>query len=501
LQYVHEAGPIIMQLKLALNNEARALPGVQAFVSTTLLQFPLPTDGSERLGQLVIAAVTDALEKAYPSGEEGLIELSVSEGAGKLEIIVRDFGLPQDVEVLEKRLHESHPVATWLHGSDLVHVVDQMHWLAFGSQGKALQLIKWLHTSNIADTLSANDLAHVSPDIPLAPSQEYTVRRMNPEEAAQVSQLIYRTYGTTYFNEDVYYPERIASQNLHEKLLSVVVVGEDGRLAGHCALERDQKGPVAELGQAAVDPAHRGRGLLDRMKDALEIEARALNLIGWYADAVSVHTFTQQSNAHHGGHVCGVDLAVSPKTETFRDIAGEQPQRVSCVLYFHWLEQPQPRTVYVPMRHQKMVAAIYENLQCPFEFGQSELPAQEHGKFTVKFEIRAALATIHVEQLGKDSAHAIRHATRELVERSRAEVVVVELPLSEPGTIEVCETLESEGLAFTGIGPHFSPDGDVLKLAYLVEPLAKAPIKTFEPFASQLVDYALAEQERVRANL
>jgi hypothetical protein len=75
------------------------------------------------------------------------------------------------------------------------------------------------------------------------------------------------------------------------------------------------------------------------------------------------------------------------------------------------------------------------------------------------------------------------------------------LPLSEPGTIEVCETLESEGLAFTGIGPHFSPDGDVLKLAYLVEPLAKVPIKTFEPFASQLVDYALAEQERVRANL
>ena len=77
-------------------------------------------------------------------------------------------------------------------------------------------------------------------------------------------------------------PSRIAAQNLHEALLSIVAVGEDGRLAGHCALERNREGPVAEIGQAAVDPAHRGRGLLDRMKGALEREAQALGLVGWY---------------------------------------------------------------------------------------------------------------------------------------------------------------------------------------------------------------------------
>lgn len=490
-----------MQLELALTNEARNLPSVQAFVNTSLLQLPLPLAGSEQLGQLVLAAAKNALENAYPSGEEGLIKLKISDMAGKLEIHVRDFGLPQDVAALEKQLHESDSVATWLHGSHAAKVADQMHWLTFGPEGKALQLIKWLHTANVADTSSAEDLAHVPLDVPLAPDQEYTVRRMLPEEAVQVSQLMYRTYGTTYFNEDVYYPDRIASQNLHEVLLSVVAVGDSGRVAGHCALERGQDGPVAELGQAAVDPAHRGRRLLDRMKDALETEARALNLAGWYADAVTVHTFTQQSNAHHGGHVCGVDLAVSPKSEAFRNIASEQPQRVSCVLYFHWLGQPQLRKVFVPTRLQKMVEAIYENLQCPFEFGDSGPPAQEHGNLAIKYESRAALATIHAAQLGKDSAHAICHAARELVERSHAEVVVVELPLSEPATIQVCETLESEGFAFTGIGPHFSSSGDVLKMAYLVEPLAREPIKTFEPFAGNLVEYALAEQKRVWANL
>jgi anti-sigma regulatory factor (Ser/Thr protein kinase) len=489
-----------MQLELTLNNEARSLPSVEAFVHATLLQLPLPTDGADRLAQLLLTAVNNAIEKAYPKGEEGAIKLSFSEKAGKLEINVRDFGLPQDVGVLEKQLHESDSPATRLHGSHAASVVDEMHWLSFGPEGKALQLIKWLHAANIADTSMAADLAPVPADVPLAPEQEYTIRRMLPEEAVQVSQLMYRTYGTTYFNEDVYYPERIAAQNLHEVLLSVVAIGADGRVAGHCALERDGEGRVAELGQAAVNPAHRGRRLLDRMKESLEAEANALGLAGWYADAVAVHTFTQQSNAHHGGHVCGVDLAVSPKTEVFRDIAGEQPQRVSCIVYFHWLAPPQSRTVYVPGRHQKMVAAIYENLGCPVGFGKSVSPTENHGIFTAKLVSRAALATIRSSQLGRDSASAIRHAARELVERSRTEVVVVELPLSDPATPEVCEAIEADGFAFMGIGPEFSSRGDVLKLAYLVEPLARAPIKTFEPFAGEIVDYALAEQERVRGD-
>lgn len=490
-----------MQLELALTNEAQNIPSLQAFVHTSLLELPLPTAASEQLGQFVIAVAKNALENAYPSGEDGLIKLKINEMAGKLEICVRDFGLPQDVAALEKQLHESASVATWLHGSHEASVADQMHWLTFGPEGKELQLIKWLHTANIADTSSAEALAHIPLDVPLAPDQQYTVRRMLTEEAVQVSQLMYRTYGTTYFNEDVYYPDRIASQNFHEVLVSVVAVAEDGRVVGHCALERGQDGPVAELGQAAVDPAHRGRRLLDRMKEALETQARALDLSGWYADAVTVHTFTQQSNSHHGGHVCGVDLAVSPKSEAFRNIASEQPQRVSCLLYFHWLGQPQPRKVYVPTRHQDTVAAIYDNLQCPFEFGEPESPAQEHGNLTIKLESRAALAMIHAGQLGKDSAHAICHAARELVERSHAEVIVVELPLSEPATIQVCGTLESEGFSFTGIGPHFSSRGDVLKMAYLVVPLSREPIKTFEPFAGSLVDYALAEQNRVRENI
>jgi serine/threonine-protein kinase RsbW len=344
-------------------------------------------------------------------------------------------------------------------------------------------------------------LAPVPDDVALAPEQSYEIRRMLPEEAVQVSQLMYRTYGGTYFNEDVYYPERIAAQNANGSLVSVVAVAEDGSVVAHEAVERDEAGPVAELGQAATDPAHRGRGLMSRIKQLLAKETQHMDLAGWFADAVAVHTFTQQSNAHHGGHVCGVDLGISPKSEAFRSIADQQSQRVSCLIYFHWLVTPQVRTVHVPARHQAIINKVYANLECPVVVGEETSNVPGHGSLKIKRVSGAATAFISVEEMGLDSAAAIRRAVRELIEVSRAEAVFVDLPLADPLTAVVWDSLAADGLGFVGIGPHFSTRGDIARLAYLVEPMVREPIKTFEPFAGDLVDYVLAEQDRVRANL
>ncbi len=489
-----------MELKLSFNNDSRTLPGVRALVENTLVELPL-AQHAKSITDLVAAAVKHAIENAYPTGESGQIKLTVHENAGRLEIRVRDYGLPQNIAALEANLHNAESTADWLLQNHDHQSVDEMHWLAFGPEGKALQLIKWLHGEHVTDLSSPSDLVKASQDVPLAPQQEYTVRRMLAEEAVQVSQLMYRTYGNTYFNEDVYYPARIAELNAKGVLISIVAVSEDERIVGHCALERNRTGPVAEIGQAAVDPAHRSRGLLDKMKAKLEEEASSLDLVAWYADAVTVHTFTQQSNAKHGGHVCGVDLAVSPKTEAFRNINSSLTQRVSCVVYTHWLTDPQPQIAYVPERHRPIVTEIYANLGCPVTFGKAATPTQPHGKHTATLENRAGVATISVSEIGGDSALTIRHAVRDLVERAHAEVVLVELPLNEPATLGLCEELEKAGIGFTGIGPRFSLTGDVLKLAYLVEPLAREPIQTFEPFADRIVNYALDEQSRTRASL
>ena len=150
----------------------------------------------------------------------------------------------------------------------------------------------------------------------------------------------------------------------------------------------------------------------------------------------------------------------------------------------------------MPARHRAVIETIYAKLQCPVTFGVEQLPAG-HGTLTVAIDTGAARASMRADVLGKDTVLAVRHAKRELIEHSHAEAVFVELPLQDPGTSQVAAALEEDGFAFAGVVPHFSSRGDLFRLVYLTDPLVRAPIKTYEDFAGQLVDYALAEQTRV----
>jgi hypothetical protein len=316
---------------------------------------------AQRLGIFICQSVKHAVEQAYAADETGVIELTLQEQAGKLEIRVRDYGLPENVAELEARLQQQAESGEL---PLMIGDVDELHWLEFGRDGKALQLIKWLPETHIA-AQAGQPLAAFQDDVAVAPPQSYQVRRLQSAESAQVSRLMYQAYGNTYFNDDVYFPQRVAALNAQDVNLSFVAVGELGEVVGHYALERNQSGPVAEGGQAVIDPRHRSRGLLEQLKAQALQSAQELNLIGWYADAVSVHTFTQQSNARHGGHLTCVDLGIAPRTECFRHLAEHQPQRVTCLLYFHWLQTPQPRRVYLPERHSQVLRDIYSRLECP----------------------------------------------------------------------------------------------------------------------------------------
>lgn len=486
-----------MQLQLSLTSDRRFLPSVAAFTSEAIRPWSLTEVDASKLAELAISAFANAMDHAYPAGEQGAIEMSIHEEHGRLAISIRDHGLPADIAMLESQLNESKARGQSFDFPG-VDAADEIHWVGYGRDGKAIQIIKWLHETHVQEM--GEPLYSFREDVPLAPEQEYTIRRMRLDEAVQVSQLIYRAYGNTYFNDDVYFPDRVAAQNARGSVLSFVAAGTDGQLVGHYALERNQDGPVAEGGQAVVDPAHRGRGLLDRMKDAALDEARRLELAGWYADAVSVHTMTQQSNIKHGARLCCVDLAIAPATEEFRNISDNLRQRVTCLLFFHWLQPAEPRTVFVPAHHRDVVSEIYSNLGCRFEFGGSGV-ATGHGSHKVSIDSDALKATIRAEQLGADSAHLIRHAKREIVERSHAEVVYAELPLFDPATPHIAEDLELEGFGFLGVAPCFGSRGDLLRMAYLVEPLRREPIKTVDAFTAKLVDYALAEQVRVQSTL
>ncbi|MEO6847855.1 MAG: ATP-binding protein [Chthoniobacterales bacterium] len=489
-----------LEFELKITNDLRALAAAESFSHEVLRHNALSTVARHGLQNLVMAAVKDATTHAYPAGESGSILIATLQDDHQLTFTIRDYGLPQDVQKLEVALHQVTPtLRPQVLGLDFVHLADEVHWINYGPDGKALKIIKWLHETPITEHEQRGDLHPFTEAPPLAPEQDYQIRRMLADEAVQVSQLIYKAYGSSYFNRDVYYPERVARLNENGQVISFVAADASGNLVGHYALEKNQTGPVIEGGQAVVDPAHRGRKLLERMKEAAIQTAKQLNLMGMYGDAVTVHTFTQKSNIEHGAKLACANLGISPKSENFHGIEQSvQTQRVTCLLYFLWLQTPIVRTVYAPSRHKEAIARLYENLNCPVTFGESQTP-QGHGELRTRLDAAAQTAFLRTEVIGADSIAAIRHAKRELVEKSHAEAVFAELPLIDPGTPAVAAALEKEGFFFCGITPHFSAGGDLLRFVYLSDELASSAIHIQEEIARWLVDYCLADRLRVMA--
>jgi len=484
-----------VEFELRISNDPRAIGLVEAFAREALRHAPL--DDPAPLGELIVAAVRQVIDHAYPPGESGHVFIHSRHQDEQFEFRIRDFGLPEDIVELEAALRDGAS-RSWIGRLPHADAADAMHWTGYGPEGKELVITKSFHDTHI--TGHAADLRPFEAKPPLAPEQEYTIRRMRPADAVTISQLIYKAYGSSYFNRDVYYPERVAALNADGSIISFVAKGAIDGVVGHYALERNQPGPVAEGGQAVVDPAHRGRQLLDKLKKAAIGHARKIGLSGVYADAVTVHKFTQKANITIGAKICCADLGISPGSETFRGIAApKSAQRITCLLYFLPLKPREPRTAFLPPVYQSRGAEILSRLGPMPSFG-SPLPPSGPGALKLQLVATAATAYLTVTGVGIDTVPAIRKATRDLVGHSHAEAVFVDLPLQDPATPAAVEALRASGFSFAGVAPDFLKDGDVFRMVHLVDDLEIDAMQIEETAARELVDFALADLREAAAD-
>ncbi len=285
--------------------------------------------------------------------------------------------------------------------------------------------------------------------------------------------------------------------NENGQLISAVAVAEDGEVVGHYALERPDLGIVAESGQAVVIPAHRGRGLMERMRVFLKEEALSLGLQGIFGQPVTSHVFSQRVNERFGSKVAGLTLALIPRSFQFKKIRTEPlPQRESVMLYFRSLGKARPIVVHLPDHHRKMVRRIYDQLDRPVEFREGSLPPGQ-GAASVQFKRGFGAGFIRIIKVGSDTFTEIRRAMDDLCDIGNAEVIHMELPLAQPGTSSLCTQVEELGFFFSGIGPGFDSEGDTLRLQYLNTDFDMECLQIFGSFGRELKAYISSERDRV----
>jgi anti-sigma regulatory factor (Ser/Thr protein kinase)/RimJ/RimL family protein N-acetyltransferase len=432
---------------------------------------------------------TNAAQHAYPDGRPGPVHLEGSIDGQVLTVSIKDEGVPFDPASVPFEPQSADDFGRI--GLTLIsHAVDQVRFINHGRSGKEMRLTRHLGKEVKAAPESA--LANLSP----APAQTYEVRDMRPEEALQVARVFWLSYGYSYKNENFYRPESLQFLIGSGKVISFVAVAENGEVVGHAGLLRPDPVPTAEAALLVVSPSHRGRGLMESLTQALIARCQELGLYGIYSNPVTSHPVSQKETVRLGGVPCGLDLAACPP-RNFKAIVDDSvaPQRESYLSCFCPLQAPPPAQVCVPSRHKEIVTRIYGALGRELSFLEQG-PPTEPGSFVVTFDRSGSKGVIRVVVSDPGRWPEILRSAEDLTAIGGAEVVDLDLPLSQPATVELWEKAEAAGFFFAGIRPHEALDGDAVRLQRLSIPLDLGRLKIYPKFGRELLAYVAAEKER-----
>ncbi|MBN1485323.1 MAG: GNAT family N-acetyltransferase [Chloroflexia bacterium] len=492
--------------ELTIPNDLSYLPAIGAYVKAIAAKVGFSEQETNRIRLAADEACTHVIETAFEPGEKNLLRIICEESDVGLRVIVADTGMPFNPSLIA----DYDPAA----GLDrelgglgfflMKRLMDEVHFVSKGPEGKELHLIKYLESGSITNYFSDEELSPYEADaakIRPAPPGSYEFRTMEPAEAIEVAKCVYKTYGYTYPGEHIYYPERLIAMNENGQQISLVAVSDTGEVAGHCAIfGGDVNSPIRELGQAAVDPAHRSRGLLTRLLQFAIDYARDHGLVGLFGEPVTNHLYSQKASLKLGFRETALFLGLIPQSVYFKKIAGQElTQRLSLLYSFLPLSTVGQNRLYAPWHHRALLGRLYAMLRLDRELvttARDEVEAQAlPAQSILSTHVMSANDAAHIEMInyGRYATSEIEIKLNELCRKGIA-CIHLDLPLSNPHTALLCAHFEAMGFIIAGVLPK--QDGqDVLRLQYLNVPIDFGQIMVVSDLAQTLRQYIQRQYE------
>ena len=357
-------------------------------------------------------------------------------------------------------------------------------WINHGKNGKELRILFNKPQKDITQYELLTDYEKKQ-----QPSDDIYIGPLKLEDAYQVSRLIYKTYGYTYPNGDMYYPDIIEAMNKSKDIVSVVAIDKKyGKIIGHYAIERLPCEFVAEFGQAVVEPAYRGKNLTKKMRRKLEELAVNMKLKGIFSQPVTSHVGTQKVNEEFDSKVCGASFGLVPKEFNYKKMEIKPlSERESCLLYFKPLAF-EKRFVYLPKKHSGIIEKIYDNAGLEIK-KPTEISYNNRSLIDSKYNAPWGFGTINVFSVGKNFAKDIKSAFNRLRLTTQAEVVFLNIPLNDIPIDDFSDEIEEIGFFFCGIAPYILNGKDAIRFQYLNTLIDTNRILIYGDFAKELFDY------------
>ncbi|RPI21073.1 MAG: ATP-binding protein [Acidobacteria bacterium] len=484
-------------IRLTLPNDISYLPIAQLCVRELSRKFGFPEEELDQIDLGVEETVANVVQHAFEVDEAATFDIICQKIPLGLEIVIKDKGLPFD----PRQVPDFRPAAS--EGDDASglglflarQAMDKVSFNNLGPEGKETRLVKYLPKKNIEDYLSESERMQTEP-VPTEPAviQEkipYDVRELRPAEAIQVSRCAYKSHGYTFFDDHIYYPDRLIELCDSGQMISAVAVTKENTFMGHAALVYPcLAARIAELTFLFVNVEYRGQGCGNRLTEYLFTVPKRYPLDGIYAYAVTNHVFTQKVLVKFKFGDCGLLLATSPATWMFKGIE-DSTQRISVILSYEYTNPPEPLPLYAPVHHREMIAKLYANLGASHCFmDPPDAAAAPSGESVLETEVNMAesCGEIHVKKCGEQAVREVRAILRDLCLKQVAAVNLF-LNLQDPATYFLTRKFEELGFFFAGILPKAGV-GEALILQYLNNvALDYAKIHAYTDIAKELLGY------------
>ena len=463
-------------------------PMLREFASRAIALADVDGTRHDALLDALVSAV-NLVEREITDGGDDPVDLSIGVviDAAAIEFAILEKGVPLGDDDLEA---PGHAIPEQIRPA---RVFDRLWWVQRGPEGSELHLrahrdhaaIHVLEAVQARIDQDAAEADHAEP-APSASTAAYRIRDYRPGDGLEVARRIYESYGHSYPNPDLYYPDRVDVLNANGRIKSIICETGDGDFVGHYALERPDLGPIGEAGQAVIDHAHRGHGLMRPMRAAVEAAGDTLGLLGIWSQPTARHPFSQKMNLGFGSTASALCLGTTPAETSLRggvggDAGGDDRARHSCFLYWHPLREETPITAFVPAATAELIAKLYAargrsaTIETEGENGPSDA-----GELHVRFDAARAVGRIELDRIGAASIDAVRSALLVMESAAHAAVVFIDLPIDDPGCGRLATRLLDDGCRLAGIGPRFrrTAEGgeDVLRLQRILAPVDEAGI-------------------------
>ena len=348
-----------MDVEMQLPNDLGVIGAAADFTYKWGLNAGLDGPAARRLALAMDELVSDIVQFAFWE-EESHFDLTFRRDMSTVEIIVREEGQPFDPTRYDYDPKQAIETGDF-EGAGLAlirHLVDEFTFLNKGKEGKEFRLAMGIAAEHIAARFPG-----VSEEATRAANADvdYVVHDATPDDAEDISKLIYRTYGYTYVKENLYFPQKVERALDRDEKFGVIVRTEDGHAVGYFAVLHTTDSNIGEVGEAVVSVNHRRKGLMTRMLKRLIEQARERRLQGVFGGAVTAHIISQRANAHFDFKSTALVLNAYA-SERFRGLIDEYPQPISVIIDFLPLERPASRTVYLPDAHAGLLLRIYDKL-------------------------------------------------------------------------------------------------------------------------------------------